>query len=789
MAKKTKKNLPRLDHQNALSGCILDRDLARRDAKQLGLHKGDLPNSIKEVIGTLTQAGFEAYIVGGGVRDSLLRLKPKDFDAVTNATPSQIKEVFGKRCRIIGRRFQLCHVYSGRDMIEVATFRAPPKDSLHTTQEGMLMRDNVWGDIFQDVVRRDFSINALYYQPLDDVVYDFCGGLADIENRVIRLLGDSQKRVEEDPVRLLRALRFKAKLQFNFDKALESQFNPQNWALLGQVSPHRLYDETQKMFTGGYLIPLLPLLFDYGAFSQLLFYPPNMITPLVDQVTINTDKRISSGKSINPAFFYAAILWENYLYLLAKSKKNTPFAEAQLQAAHRVMDRQRQLTAMPKFAEQFIKDIWLMQPRLAEPRKKNLLKLFESPRFRAGFDFLMLREQVEAKNKALASQHGQAITLDTDSTNGMGHWWAWFQTLNAKQQQQAIDEFDLAAVRLRFANIVTEDTVSLGYQTLEHGIDITADAPKTRQQKRAPSSQAAADLSIKAPRAALFFGDAPEKIHKPTEQQQLEKAQLQQLSLASHDSHSRKPAQPAKSLIAQANTHSVTTPEPPTLSEIAEKKPARSRKRHSQGNPSATTGSTAHLHLAAAVPAQRRRRTPSATLSILEQRMAATKENTDHLDNDQAHTRRVNVVAATNDLPTQPKRAPRPRKPVAKTPDANTLSELTTAPVAKTAAAKTAKPTQPAAAKPPKTAPKTAAKTVTKTAPKAAPSASAIIDPILADTVLGDTVLATTKPPAKRSRKRPTPVPSKASTEPSTEPSIDVNKQPSTQLSPDEANK
>lgn len=429
---------------------VLNKKQARRDAKQLGLNKADLPNSIKEVITTLTEAGYEAYIVGGGVRDALLGLRPKDFDAVTNATPNQIKDIFGKRCRVIGRRFQLCHVYSGRDMIEVATFRAPPKDDTFTSDEGMLMRDNVWGDIYQDAVRRDFSINALYYQPLDGFVYDFCGGLTDIQNKTLRLLGDAKTRIEEDPVRLLRALRFKAKLGFRFSSDLEKQFNNENWSLITHVSPHRLYDETQKMFTGGYLLPLLPLLFDYRAFEHLIFYPPTTVLPLVESVAINTDKRIHEGKSINPAFFYAAILWENYLFLLDKFKKNMPFAEAQHHAANKVMDKQRTLTAMPKFAEQFIKEIWLLQPRLAEPRRKNIQKLFENPRFRAGFDFLHLREMVQRQTTI-------SPTRDNESTNHMGDWWAWFQTLSAKQQQQAIAEFDLAKVKQRFGNSISHN--------------------------------------------------------------------------------------------------------------------------------------------------------------------------------------------------------------------------------------------------------------------------------------------------------------------------------------------
>lgn len=233
--------------------------MAERAAKQLELNKSELPNSITEVIATLSRAGFDAYIVGGGVRDTLLGLAPKDFDAVTDAKPYEIKDVFGKRCRIIGRRFQLAHVYSGRELIEVATFRGPPNNKASTNQDGMILRDNVWGDIKQDFARRDFSINALYYQPLKGVVHDFCGALEDIDNKIIRLLGHAPIRIEEDPVRLLRALRFKAKLGFEFDKELSEQFHDSNWALLEQISPHRLYDETQKMFTGGYLVPLLPL--------------------------------------------------------------------------------------------------------------------------------------------------------------------------------------------------------------------------------------------------------------------------------------------------------------------------------------------------------------------------------------------------------------------------------------------------------------------------------------------------------------------------------------------------
>ena len=406
--------------------------MAERAAKQLELNKSELPNSITEVIATLTRAGFDAYIVGGGVRDTLLGLRPKDFDAVTDAKPHEIKDVFGKRCRIIGRRFQLAHVYSGRELIEVATFRGPPLNDSNTNQDGMILRDNVWGDIKQDFARRDFSINALYYQPLKGVVHDFCGALEDIDNKIIRLLGNAPTRIEEDPVRLLRALRFKAKLGFDFDSELAAQFHDGNWALLEQISPHRLYDETQKMFTGGYLVPLLPILFESGAIDSLIIYPPAEPSALVKQVAINTDKRIAAGKSINPAFFYAALLWENYLHQLEKAKKrNMPFADAQMHAASKVIDRQRIKTAIPKFAEQFIRDIWILQPKLAAPRSKQIVQLSEHPRFRAGFDFLLLREQC-----------GDAEHPLSESTNDMGEWWHNYQTLTEQQQDQAIDDFD-----------------------------------------------------------------------------------------------------------------------------------------------------------------------------------------------------------------------------------------------------------------------------------------------------------------------------------------------------------
>ncbi|MDO4449556.1 MAG: polynucleotide adenylyltransferase PcnB [Moraxella sp.] len=458
----------------------------RHSAKSLGLSVSHLPRSIVEVVSTLTKAGFEAYIVGGGVRDSLLGLAPKDFDAVTNARPHEIKAVFGGRCRIIGRRFQLAHVYSGRELIEVATFRAPPKDDTHTTDDGMITRDNVWGTIEQDFARRDFSINALYYQPIKGEVLDFCGAIDDIKNGTLRLLGDAKVRVEEDPVRLLRALRFKAKLGFNFDDNLAKQFNDTNWALLEQVSAHRLYDESQKMFCGGYLAPLLPLLFQHGAMTSLMHHAPTAPTALMNAIAVNTDKRIAKDLGVNGAFFYAVLLWENYLHALAKFKKQgLHFFDAQTKALAKVMNDQRTKTAIPKFAEEFIAGIWLFQPKLVNPKLKEIATLATHAKFRAGFDFLLMRESFDD-------------CVLSEPTSGMGAWWQQYQEQSETGKAVMIEAFGNGkgvptTRRNRRARVAFDapeaDTTPI----------TTPDNPPTPRPRQAPIVNTAIDVPMFAP--------------------------------------------------------------------------------------------------------------------------------------------------------------------------------------------------------------------------------------------------------------------------------------------------
>jgi poly(A) polymerase len=401
-------------------------------AASLGLNETMVSAAILDVIDTLMRAGFKAYIVGGGVRDLLLDLRPKDFDAVTNATPAQIRDVFGKRSRIIGRRFELAHVYSGREMIEVATFRAPPRHT-SATASGMITRDNNWGTIQQDYVRRDFTINAMYYQPREGVVLDFTHAVEDIKNKKLVLQGNPTVRFEEDPVRMLRTLRFAAKLGFQIDPDIIKILKPALTQLLLEVSPHRIYDETQKMFTGGHLAPLLPLLVQYHVWNRLFIDVSPNLTPLIKKAAENTDSRISIGKSINPAFFYAVLLWEPFL---ARVKEliatGAPHSIAWTQAGLDVLRRQAKHTAIPRFSEMFIREVWELQPRLEQPKPRQVPALAAHPRFRAGFDFLLMREQT-----------------GDQSVGTMGQWWHDYQNLGNDARERAIADLNRLQQRLQ----------------------------------------------------------------------------------------------------------------------------------------------------------------------------------------------------------------------------------------------------------------------------------------------------------------------------------------------------
>lgn len=471
-------------------------------ASSLGLKETMVSAAILDVIDTLMRAGFKAYIVGGGVRDLLLGLRPKDFDAVTNATPAQIRDVFGKRSRIVGRRFELAHVYSGREMIEVATFRAPPRHN-SATASGMITRDNNWGTIQQDYVRRDFTINTLYYQPREGVILDFANAVDDIKHKFLRLQGKPTVRFEEDPVRMLRTLRFAAKLEFEIDPHITNILTPELTQLLLEVSPHRIYDETQKMFTGGHLAPLLPLLAQYHVWHRLFVDVSPNLTPLIKKAAENTDNRIAVGKSINPAFFYAVLLWEPFLARVKELKETgAPHSIAWTQAGLDVLRRQAKHTAIPRFSEMFIREVWELQPRLEQPRARQIPALAAHPRFRAGFDFLLMREQTGDK-----------------AVGTMGQWWHDYQTLSNDQRERAIADLNRLQQRLQrqrktndqdaepIAPLTPVISETANEVSTEATLDLTTTKSKrtrTRKAKNAANEQILDALEAQVNAAAIF---------------------------------------------------------------------------------------------------------------------------------------------------------------------------------------------------------------------------------------------------------------------------------------------
>ncbi|MFW1859056.1 polynucleotide adenylyltransferase PcnB [Acinetobacter defluvii] len=459
-------------------------------ASKCGLSTAQLPSSILDVIDSLTKAGYEAYIVGGGVRDLMLGQSPKDYDAVTNATPSQVKEVFGRRCRIIGRRFELAHVYSGRELIEVATFRAPPKKAI-TSAAGMILRDNNWGTIEQDFSRRDFSINALYYQPRKGIVLDFCNAVDDIKSKTLRLLGDPALRFEEDPVRMLRTLRFAAKLNFNIDPAILEVFTLEMTQLLRDVSPHRLYDESQKLFTMGHLSQVMPMLIDFDIWQQLFADLKTEITPFIERAAKNTDQRIQIGKTINPAFFYAVLLWENFLRRCDfYQAKGVVAAEARAQAGLDVLKRQATRTIIPRFAETFIREVWEMQTRLLNPKPQQIEALSGHARFRAGFDFLLLREK-----------SGDPLT------QGMGAWWEAYQTMSTDEKERAISSYNRQRAKNR-RKVTTEEPVESKVSAQIEPLVKEAET-RSRRSRKAPVEEKKSLTNIVSHQADSIHPDHP----------------------------------------------------------------------------------------------------------------------------------------------------------------------------------------------------------------------------------------------------------------------------------------
>ncbi|OUR71914.1 poly(A) polymerase [Methylophaga sp. 41_12_T18] len=387
-----------------------------------------------KVLYGLKEAGYDAYLVGGCVRDLLLGHEPKDFDVTTNASPEQVNQVF-KRSRLIGRRFKLVHVRYGREVIEVATFRAPPEAEQHVDEQGRIVRDNVYGTLEQDAWRRDFTINALYYNIRDFSIVDYTGGIADLEAGKISLIGDAETRYREDPVRILRAIRFVGKLGLTLDDETE-KWIPKLAVLLKDIPSARLFDESLKLYLSGNAAVTNELLTHYGVFEQLFpqtaallheehdGYPRILLTKALE----NTDKRIDEGKPVTPAFLFAAILWEpvrqrwqDYM------ANNIPTIPALQRAASEVIAEQVQRVAIPKRYTLITRDIWVLQTRLPQRLGKRAFRTLAQPKFRAGYDFLILRNEA-----------GEDLDELVD-------WWTLFQEQTEAEQQKMINALPTSA--------------------------------------------------------------------------------------------------------------------------------------------------------------------------------------------------------------------------------------------------------------------------------------------------------------------------------------------------------
>ena len=370
-----------------------------------GISEADISGGALKVLQTLTDAGHSAYLVGGGVRDLLLGLKPKDFDVATAATPDAVRKLF-RSCRLIGRRFRLAHVRMGREVIEVATFRAGFDESAgdpdHVRIDGRIVRDNVYGTLEEDAWRRDFTVNCLYYDHRGHTIIDFTGGYDDVRERKLRLIGGAVERYREDPVRMLRAVRFAGKLGFDIDVDTSRAIYDQA-PLIEDMPPARLYEEVVKLFMGGEGRKTYALLRRYGLFGHL--FPETdacieadsggLAGDMLDRALENTDARIVAGKPVTPGFLFAALLWEP---VQQDSEACTARGMSDIQgyeaAGADVIERQIQHVSLPRRFSLMVREIWSLQPRLLNRRGRGAAsRLLTHPRFRAAYDFLVLRAE------------------------------------------------------------------------------------------------------------------------------------------------------------------------------------------------------------------------------------------------------------------------------------------------------------------------------------------------------------------------------------------------------------
>lgn len=373
----------------------------------------------------LQESGYEAYVVGGAVRDLLLGRKPKDYDIATNATPEEVRRVF-RRARIIGRRFRLVHVIFGEEVVEVSTFRRMIEaEDAQTDEHGRLLRDNEFGDQEQDAARRDFTVNALYYDPYTQEIYDYHGGYADTRKLLLRMIGDPETRYREDPVRMLRAVRLSAKLGITMEAKTAAPIALMK-VLLDNVPKARLLDEVLKMLLSGHALECVKHLHKMNLHHGLLpLLDVIMEQPMGERFIMlalrNTDERMSQDKPVSPAFLFAALLWHEVLAALNLRLQN---GERPVAAMHEAMDevlaKQKAQLAIPHRVDAVMKEIWLMQQRLEHRSGQRPYRLLELPRFRAAFDFLLLR------------------CASGEVDDQLGLWWDEFQSASTERQAEML---------------------------------------------------------------------------------------------------------------------------------------------------------------------------------------------------------------------------------------------------------------------------------------------------------------------------------------------------------------
>ena len=370
-----------------------------------------------EIVKKLKQSGFQGYLVGGCVRDSLVGIKAKDFDVSTNATPEEVRKIF-RSSRIIGKRFRLVHVFNRNELIEVSTFRAHASKENNSSgvvkdSEGKILRDNVWGTLEEDCIRRDFSINALYFDPIENQLCDFHNGLQHIQKKILVSIGDPLIRFEEDPVRSLRAIRFSSKLNFKISNDVKEAIY-QKGHLLGNISNARMFDEFCKIFLTKNALNNFNKLDSFGVLKYLVnsddYSQSSFSMRFQHAALINTDNRLKASKSVTPGFLIAALLWPRLIN--ASKEKGVLNLRKFFRSMDRIIREQQTLTAVPRKFHGYIKDIWSLQLKLETRLGHQPYKILNHPRFRAAYDFLLLREKAAG------------------DLQGMGNWWTQFQKVN-----------------------------------------------------------------------------------------------------------------------------------------------------------------------------------------------------------------------------------------------------------------------------------------------------------------------------------------------------------------------